>query len=83
MLILPVKGKGLTRSRCILEISVWLSQWHCQQGFSFFDCGMVFQEDGMLARDGVHLTEGVSRLADLVRRALTLVHWGIEAKAQR
>nr|XP_048709947.1 uncharacterized protein LOC125638352 isoform X2 [Caretta caretta] len=72
--ILPVEGKGLGRERRIVEVNEWLRRWCRREGFGFFDHGMVFQE-GVLGRDGLHLTKRgksifASRLANLVRRAL-------------
>ncbi|CAM5099962.1 unnamed protein product [Natator depressus] len=71
--ILLVKGRGPSRDRCILEVNAWLQGWCHQEGFSFLDHGMLFQEEGLLSRDGVHrLRKGKSifgyRLANLVRR---------------
>ncbi|XP_074822485.1 steryl-sulfatase isoform X2 [Natator depressus] len=72
--ILPVEGKGLGRDRRIVEVNEWLRRWCRRKGFGFFDHGMVFQE-GVLGRDGLHLTKRgnsifASRLANLARRAL-------------
>ncbi|KAG6933402.1 hypothetical protein G0U57_019236 [Chelydra serpentina] len=73
--ILPVAGKGRGRDRRIVEVNEWLRRWCRREGFGFFDHGMVFQEEGVLGRDGLHLTKRGksifgSRLANLVRRAL-------------
>uniref|UniRef100_A0A8C8RI01 C2H2-type domain-containing protein n=1 Tax=Pelusios castaneus TaxID=367368 RepID=A0A8C8RI01_9SAUR len=73
--ILPVKGRGPSRDRCILEVNAWLRRWCYQEGFGFLDHGMLFQEEGLLGRDGLHLSRKGksifgSRLANLVRRAL-------------
>ncbi|XP_065410850.1 uncharacterized protein LOC135973127 isoform X2 [Chrysemys picta bellii] len=73
--ILPVQGKGRGRDRRIVEVNEWLRRWCRREGFGFFDHGMVFQEEGVLGRDGLHLTKRgksifASRLANLVRRAL-------------
>nr|XP_048718317.1 uncharacterized protein LOC125641845 [Caretta caretta] len=73
--ILPMEGKGLGRDRRIMEVNEWLHKWCWREGFGFFDHGMVFQEGGVLGRDGLHLTKRgksifASRLANLVRRAL-------------
>ncbi|XP_075768762.1 uncharacterized protein LOC142821506 [Pelodiscus sinensis] len=72
--ILPVKGRGLGRERCILEVNAWLRRWCHQEGFGFLDHGVLFQE-GLLGGDGVHLSRSGKalfghRLAKLVRRAL-------------
>ncbi|XP_075769327.1 uncharacterized protein LOC142821635 isoform X1 [Pelodiscus sinensis] len=72
--ILPVKGRGLGRERCILEVNAWLRRWCHQEGFGFLDHGVLFQE-GLLGGDGVHLSRSGKawfghRLANLVRRAL-------------
>ncbi|XP_074975977.1 uncharacterized protein LOC142069262 [Caretta caretta] len=73
--ILPVEGKGLGRDRRIMKVREWLHRWCRREGFGFFDHGTVFQEGGVLGRDGLHLTKRgksifASRLANLVRRAL-------------
>ncbi|CAM5113691.1 unnamed protein product [Natator depressus] len=73
--ILPMEGKGQGRDRRIVEVNEWLRRWCRREGFGFFDHGMVFHEGGVLGRDGLHLTKRgksifVSRLANLVRRAL-------------
>ncbi|XP_065436072.1 uncharacterized protein LOC135979801 [Chrysemys picta bellii] len=73
--ILPVQGKGRGRDRRIVEVNEWLRRWCRREGFGFFNHGMVFQEEGVLGRDGLHLTKRgksifASRLANLVRRAL-------------
>ncbi|XP_073175776.1 uncharacterized protein [Lepidochelys kempii] len=70
-----VEGKGLGRDHQIVEVNEWLRKWCRREGFGFFDHGMVFQEGGVLGRDGLHLTKRgksifASRLANLVRRAL-------------
>uniref|UniRef100_A0A8C3H8J2 SGNH hydrolase-type esterase domain-containing protein n=1 Tax=Chrysemys picta bellii TaxID=8478 RepID=A0A8C3H8J2_CHRPI len=72
--ILPVKGRGPGRDRCVMEVNAWLRRWCCQEGFGFLDHGMLFEE-GLLGRDGVHLSRRGKtlfghRLANLVRRAL-------------
>ncbi|XP_075777593.1 uncharacterized protein LOC142827220 [Pelodiscus sinensis] len=72
--ILPVKGRGPGRERCILEVNTWLRRWCRQEGFGFLDHGVLFQE-GLLGGDGVHLSRSGKalfghRLANLVRRAL-------------
>ncbi|XP_075757100.1 uncharacterized protein LOC142818831 isoform X1 [Pelodiscus sinensis] len=72
--ILPVKGRGPGRERCILEVNAWLRRWCRQEGFGFLDHGVLFQE-GLLGGDGVHLSRSGKalfghRLANLVRRAL-------------
>ncbi|XP_067418891.1 uncharacterized protein [Emydura macquarii macquarii] len=73
--ILPVQGKGPGRDRRIVEVNAWLRRWCRREGFGFFDHGMLFQEEGLLGRDGIHLTKTgksifADRLANLVRRAL-------------
>ncbi|KAM7138764.1 uncharacterized protein RBU57_016504 [Macrochelys suwanniensis] len=72
--ILPVKGRGTGRDRCIVEVNAWLRRWCRQEGFGFLNHGMLIQE-GLLGRDGVHLSRRGKtlfghRLANLVRRAL-------------
>ncbi|CAM5095700.1 unnamed protein product [Natator depressus] len=71
-----------------MEVNEWLRRWCRREGFGFFDHGMVFQEGGVLGRDGLHLTKKeksifASRLANLVRRALNKVHQEEETKALR
>ncbi|XP_073435803.1 uncharacterized protein [Dendrobates tinctorius] len=73
--ILPVDGHGTRRWNKILQVNNWLRRWCRQQRFGFLDHGVNYLYDGLLARDGVHLTKTGkqvfgSRLATLVRRAL-------------
>uniref|UniRef100_A0A8C3IF96 SGNH hydrolase-type esterase domain-containing protein n=1 Tax=Chrysemys picta bellii TaxID=8478 RepID=A0A8C3IF96_CHRPI len=72
--ILPVKSRGLGRNRCIMEENAWLRRWCRQESFGFLDHGMLFEE-GLLGKDGVHLSRRGKtlfghRLANLVMRAL-------------
>lgn len=58
-----------------------------KDGYGFFDCGVVFQKNGFLGRDRVHLMKGgkndfAYRHLTLVRRPVNYVHWGVETKAQ-
>lgn len=46
-----------------------------QQGFGFYDCEILFEDQYLVGRDGSHLTRwdkciSASRMADLVRRSL-------------
>ena len=73
--ILPVRGKGAARNRCVMYINSWLHGWCHREGFGFYDNGVFFNDNNMLGRDGIHLSKrgkGIfsSRLANLVRRAL-------------
>uniref|UniRef100_A0A8D0KK09 SGNH hydrolase-type esterase domain-containing protein n=1 Tax=Salvator merianae TaxID=96440 RepID=A0A8D0KK09_SALMN len=73
--ILPVDGHGKRRWDRILEVNNWLRQWCYQQGFGFLNHGENYLYDGLLARDGLHLTKTGKnvfgkRLASLIRRAL-------------
>jgi len=73
--LLPVKGRGPGRERKIVEVNNWLRKWCRQERFGFLDHGLWFHEDGLLARDGLHLTSVgrnifAKRLANLIRRAL-------------
>lgn len=36
---------------------MWLHRWYHQKSFDFFDDGVVFQNNGLLGRDAVYLTE--------------------------
>ena len=40
--ILPVRGKGSRRIGQIQWVNNWLCSW-CQQGFSFYNCGTLFE----------------------------------------
>nr|XP_014432603.1 uncharacterized protein LOC106732511 [Pelodiscus sinensis] len=73
--VLPVKIRGRGKDRCILEVNAWLRRSCRRKGFGFLDHGILFQEEGMLSREGVHLSRKGKkvfgfRLANLVRRAL-------------
>lgn len=69
-------GKGHSqagRERCILELNVCLRGWCCQEGFNFLDHGMLFWEERLLSRDGIHLSRKEKsifgfRLANLVSK---------------
>jgi len=73
--ILPVDGHGPRRWNMVLRVNNWLRRWCYQQGFGFLDHGVNYLYDGLLARDGLHLTKTGKdtfgrRLAGLIRRAL-------------
>lgn len=50
LLILPLKGKALARSRHILEIKMWLHRWCCWHVIGFFDHRVIFQENRLLGK---------------------------------
>ncbi|XP_040977090.1 uncharacterized protein LOC121232754 [Aquila chrysaetos chrysaetos] len=54
--ILPVRGKGLARNRCIMQINFWLRGWCRCEGFGFYDNGTFFDDYSLLGRDGIHLS---------------------------
>ncbi|CAM5135410.1 unnamed protein product [Eretmochelys imbricata] len=60
--ILPMEGKGPGRDRRIVEVNEWLHRWCQREGFGFFDQRIVFQEEGLLGRDGLHLTKRGKRI---------------------
>uniref|UniRef100_A0A803T042 SGNH hydrolase-type esterase domain-containing protein n=1 Tax=Anolis carolinensis TaxID=28377 RepID=A0A803T042_ANOCA len=73
--LLPVVGHGSTRAGKIVQVNNWLRKWCQEEHFGFLDHGLLFQEDGLLASDGVHLTQVgkhlfAHRLTNLIRRTL-------------
>ena len=73
--ILPVLGRGIERERKILRVNDWLRRWSRREGFGFWDHGLRFLEDGLLAKDGLHLTRTGKNvfghsMRNLIRRAL-------------
>ena len=72
---LPVARNDEGRNRKSQQISIWLRAWCHQQNFGFFDHGLVYTTPGLLATDGVHLSQRGKRifaqeLAGLIERAL-------------
>lgn len=53
--ILLMKGKDLGRSRWILQVYDWLQYSYCQWVFSVCDPGTLFEDEGMLGKDRIHL----------------------------
>lgn len=52
-----------------------------QQGFGFYGCGILFEDQHLVGWDGSHLTKwdkcfSAGRIADLVRRPLNKEWWG-------
>jgi len=76
--ISSVAGKNIKRTRKTHLINRWLRDWcHCWN-FGFFDHGEVYTAPGVLATDGVQLSQRDQRilaheLAGLIERALNYV----------
>ena len=73
--ILPVRRKGSGRSGLIQWVKTWLCGWCHRQGFGSYGHETLFEERGLLSKDGIHLTKWgksvfANRLANQVRRAL-------------
>jgi len=69
-----VAGKSTERSRKTHLINRWLRDWCHQWNFGFFDHGEVYTAPGLLATDGVQLSQRGKRilaheLAGLIKRA--------------
>ena len=60
--ILPVTRKDEGRSRKSQQINTWLRAWCYWQNFGVFDHGLVYMTPGMLATDGVHLSQRGKRI---------------------
>jgi len=56
-LILPVRWKGLRRSRWILQVSNCLYSWCWQKGFGFYDHKALSEDLQWLGRDKIHVTK--------------------------
>ena len=73
--VLPVAGNDEGRNRKSQQINTWLQACCHQQNFGFFDHGSVYTTPGLLATDGVHLSQRGKRifaqeLAGLIEKAL-------------
>ena len=73
--ILPVVGNDEGRNRKSQQINTCLQAWCHQQNSGVFDHGSVYMAPGLLATDGVHLSQRGKRifaqeLAGLVEGAL-------------
>ena len=73
--ILPVAGSNIGRNRWTQSINTWLRGWCHLQNFGFFDNRMAYTAPGLLALDGIHLSQRGKRvfaheLAGLIDRAL-------------
>jgi len=63
------------RNRRSQQINTWLQVWCHNQNLGFFDHGSVYMAPGLLATDGLHLSQKgkrilVQELAGLINRAL-------------
>jgi len=70
-----VAGKNTERDRKSHLINRWLRDWCHWWNFGFFDHGEVYMAQGLLATDGVQLSQRGTRilahkLAGLIERAL-------------
>ena len=54
--ILPILGTGLEGERKILWVNDWLHSWIRHESFGFWEHELCNLEDGLLVRDGLHLT---------------------------
>lgn len=73
--MLPVRRKGSGRSGLIQWVKTWLYGCCHRQDFVSYGHGTLFEERGLLSKDGIHLTKWgksvfANRLANRVRRAL-------------
>uniref|UniRef100_A0A8D2L091 SGNH hydrolase-type esterase domain-containing protein n=1 Tax=Varanus komodoensis TaxID=61221 RepID=A0A8D2L091_VARKO len=73
--ILLVRGFGPGRDRRVSEVNDWLRVWCKKERFRFLNHGTWFLANGLLARDGLHLTRMGKRsfgdaLASFVRKTL-------------
>jgi len=71
-----VAGKNTERDRETHLIHRWLRDWCYWWNFGFFDHGEVYKTLGLLATDGVQLSQRGKRIvphepAGLIKRALT------------
>jgi len=68
-------GGDVGRNRWTQSINAWLHGWCHQHNFGFFDNRMAYMAPGLLASDGIHLSQKGKRvfaqeLAGLIDRAL-------------
>jgi len=73
--ILPIAGEDKGRNRKSQQINTWLQAWCHRQNLRFFDHGSVYMAPGLLATDGLHLSQKGKRilaqeLAGFINRAL-------------
>jgi len=71
----PVAGEDGGRNSRSQQINTWLQAWCHRQNLGFVDHGSVYMAPGLLATDGVHLSQKGKRilaqeLAELIDRAL-------------
>ena len=74
----PVARNDEGRNRKSQQINTWLRAWCHLQNFGGFDHGSVYTTPGLLATDGVHLSQRGKRifaqeLAGLIERALNYI----------
>jgi len=53
----PAAGDNEGRNRRSQQINTWLQDWCHRQNLGFFDLGSVYLAPGLLAIDGVHLSQ--------------------------
>ncbi|KAK4826058.1 hypothetical protein QYF61_004173 [Mycteria americana] len=73
--LLPFVGSDTRRNGGTQSINSWLRGWCHRHRFGFFDNGMAYTAPGLLASDGIHLSQRGKRifaqeLAGLIDRAL-------------
>jgi len=73
--LLPVTGGDIARKRWTQSVNTWLSGWCHGHNFMFFDDWMAYTAPGLLASDGIRLSQRGKRvfaqeLAGLIGRAL-------------
>ena len=71
----PVTWEDEGRNRRSQQINTWLQAWCHRQNLGIFDHGSVYVAPGLLATDGVHLSQKGKRilaqeLAGLIHRTL-------------
>ena len=73
--VLPVAGSDTGRNSRTQSVNTWLRGWCQGQNLGVFDNEMVYKALGLLASDGIHLSQRGKRvfahkLAGLIDRAL-------------
>jgi len=71
----PIAGEDEGRNRRSQQVNTWLQAWCHRQNLEFFDHGSVYMAPGLLATEGVHLSQKGTRIlaqesAGLIDRAL-------------
>lgn len=73
--IVPVMRRDTGRNRHAQDINAWLQDWCLHQNFDFYNHGRVFETQGMLGPDGIHLSQWgkcffAHKLAGLIEQGL-------------